>query len=312
MRLALIGATALLILIGHAVAQQRQLQQPRNQPNQQQAAPDNRGTDQVPFVIKELPRQRTDDEKTEAQEKSELDRKLAGYTADLATYTKWLFAATLLLAGLTGGLAIAAFLQMRDARKSIDANVRLANAAETTIRHVERPYVFLGDMKAEYIVATRLFNVLAGEEARGAKNAIEFRHTIKNHGRTPAVVYEIHYAVAFIKFVTAGQVDYPPDAPEYNEHTHRRQIIDVIGANNTTKEQSWTFLSDDITGPFRNIPVIFGLIRYRDTSGRRYESGFGFTWSGDSFQPYNDAYNYDCELPPNAEPPPIPEPPYAA
>jgi hypothetical protein len=121
MRFALIGAIALLILSGYAVAQQRQLQQPRNQPTQQQTAPDNRGTDQVPFVVKELPRERADEERKEAREKSELDRKLTGYTADLATYTQWLFGATLLLALLTGGLAGSAFWQIRDSRAAIKA-----------------------------------------------------------------------------------------------------------------------------------------------------------------------------------------------
>lgn len=110
---ALVFVITLAAVSGNGNAQQRQrtLQQPHNQPSQQQTAPDTRGTESNPVIIKEFPRERAQQEKGEAQEKANLDRKLAGYTGDLAFYTKCLFGATLLLSGLTGVLAYAAYRQ---------------------------------------------------------------------------------------------------------------------------------------------------------------------------------------------------------
>jgi hypothetical protein len=137
--IALIFAVALSVAGGYAEAQQRQrpLNPPSNQTQQQQAAPDNRGTEQVPFVVKETPRERSAEERKETQEKSELDRKLTGYTSDLATYTQLLFVATVLLAILTGALAIAAFSQIREGRRSIKAAEDAAKAAAASATHLE-------------------------------------------------------------------------------------------------------------------------------------------------------------------------------
>ena len=90
MRFALLLAVALIVASGDATAQQRQrtLNRPPNEAQQQQAAPDNRGTDQIPFVVKEIPRERSAEERKEADEKSELDRKLAGYTSDVDVFDK--------------------------------------------------------------------------------------------------------------------------------------------------------------------------------------------------------------------------------
>jgi hypothetical protein len=92
------------------------LNQTQNRESQQQAAPDNHETQQIPLVIKELPRERTPEETRQRQEKAELDRKLTEYTSDLADYTKALFSATVVLAIVTGLLATAAFLQIRAGR----------------------------------------------------------------------------------------------------------------------------------------------------------------------------------------------------
>jgi hypothetical protein len=127
------------------------LDQPIHQTDQQQSSPANQGTDQVPFVVKELPRERSEEEKADAKEKAALDRRLTKYTGNLAGYTKALFVATLILAVMTGALALAAFRQMRDSRKSILAAEAAAKAArdnargtlETVrvLRNAQRPYL---------------------------------------------------------------------------------------------------------------------------------------------------------------------------
>jgi hypothetical protein len=121
------------------------------QTDQQNASADNRGTDQVPFVVKELPRERSEEEKLTHKEKAALDRRLTEYTGNLASYTKALFIGTLALAALTGALAFAAFFQTRDSRKSIAAAETAAKAtrdnAQATLqtvqvlRNAQRPYL---------------------------------------------------------------------------------------------------------------------------------------------------------------------------
>jgi hypothetical protein len=120
-----------------------------------------RGTENNPFVAKIIPGERSEEEKAAIQEKAELDGKLTDYTGDLASYTKCLFVATLLLALLTGALARAAYRQIRESRQSIDATVKLADAAAEHAGHAERAikvteesavrqlraYVFVKEMK---------------------------------------------------------------------------------------------------------------------------------------------------------------------
>jgi len=182
-------------------------------------------------------------------------------------------------------------------------------------RHVERPYVFLGDIKAEYVSPNRLaqlFGVAAIPTDK--KTAIDFKYSLQNHGRMPAVVYEVKHDLGHITYhrgENRGLDSMPPAKPIYNEQG-KQIIIEVIsGLGGKTKEYVWTYYPKERTGPFGHIPVIYGWIRYRDASGRRYKAGFGFTWAGDQFSPYDgEAYNYDIELKPgeDEEPPPIPPP----
>ena len=96
------------------------LGKPNEETNQTNPRYENRGTEENPVFVKEFSRERSQEEAEEAREKSKLDRMLADYTGDLAFYTECLFAATLLLAILTGCLAVAAFRQIKAARDSAD------------------------------------------------------------------------------------------------------------------------------------------------------------------------------------------------
>ena len=69
-----------LAVVPALAQQQPPLNAPPNQPDKQQTAPDRRGTEQVPFVVKEVPRDRSAEDTQQDAEKRELDREVAGYT----------------------------------------------------------------------------------------------------------------------------------------------------------------------------------------------------------------------------------------
>jgi len=264
MRLSLFLALAVIALSGHADAQQRQrLQTPPNQSNQQQAAPDNRGTEQVPLVVKELPRERSTEEHKEAQEKSELDRKLTGYTADLATYTQWLFGASLLLAFLTGGLAVAAFFQMRDSRKSIAASERLANAAVQHAAHADRAIAVAEKSAERQLRAWVLIGPGIKPEIRERNIIIHF--TIRNYGNTPAVLIAAAVGFGIIEDPALGMLE--ENLPG-EESFSRGTIIPPRGFVGQTAELrdievvEWNRFSN-------REPTLYlwGTVRYRDATG---------------------------------------------
>ena len=136
---------ALVLLTGVAFAQS---QQPPAQTGQQNTAQQERGTDKSPVIVKVLPTEKSKDdlarEDAKDEEKLAVEGRLVSLTGDLALYTKLLFVSTAILALITLGLVVVGFLQVRDAKKSIDAAVKSAAAAEksvTYVRNAERPYL---------------------------------------------------------------------------------------------------------------------------------------------------------------------------
>ena len=101
---------------------------------QEQPASENRGSDQIPLIVKIIPPEKTPEEKKHEAKKDKNGRKMA-------TFTEGLFLATSGLALFTGVLAGAAFLQMRQGRRSIIAAERGAAAAERALTVVERAYL---------------------------------------------------------------------------------------------------------------------------------------------------------------------------
>jgi hypothetical protein len=112
-----------------------QLQQPK-QPaaNQQQFAPDQRGTEQSPLVVKTVPEKKAAEDIKREEEKAELDRESVRLTRNLAKYTWLLFLATAALAAGTFALAVVAFFQMREGRKAITAAEDAASAANAAAK----------------------------------------------------------------------------------------------------------------------------------------------------------------------------------
>ena len=90
-----------------------------HQPN-----PEERGTEQVPPIVKVIPTKTTPEVEQREKIKEEHDKRLADYTEAL-------FYATLFLGFATFGLAVVAFFQMRDARKSIAAAVKSADGSDS-------------------------------------------------------------------------------------------------------------------------------------------------------------------------------------
>jgi hypothetical protein len=148
----------LLTVIGistlSAEAQSPSGNQPKNQPQQTQStpAPDLRGTEQQPLVIRTIPSpgdaDKAAEDERERKEKAELDRKLVDFNGDLAFYTK-------ILALLAGIQLTALFLQTyfffdsvkvsksatEAARVSATAAKQTADSADAIGRAQTRAYI---------------------------------------------------------------------------------------------------------------------------------------------------------------------------
>lgn len=182
-----------------------QSQQPPSNTPQQQAAPDERGTDKSPIVVKVMPATKPKEELDSEKARQESDSQLVELTGDLATYTKLLFFATGALVLATGFLVRVGYLQIGDARASIAAAVKSAAAAEKSADAVVsqlRPYIACDAV------------IRLGEEQ-------PLLVTAKNSGQTAAfgfkmqVVSEFPYSgqtrnITDIPAPTTSQCDLPP------------------------------------------------------------------------------------------------------
>jgi hypothetical protein len=134
-----------------------QSKQPSPKAGQQNSAQQERGTDNSPIVVKVLPTEKTKDDLTREdakdKEKTAIDQKLVSLTGDLALYTKLLFVATAVLALITLGLVVTGFLQIRDARETIEATKiaalaaqKSAETAETALLIQHRPIITIAEL----------------------------------------------------------------------------------------------------------------------------------------------------------------------
>jgi hypothetical protein len=92
------------------------------------------GARNIPLTVEVSPTSPSPEAEKREAEKAELDRKTLGYTF-------WLFLATFASAVATIVLSIVAFLQMRDARKAIDAARKAALATEKQVAISEREFI---------------------------------------------------------------------------------------------------------------------------------------------------------------------------
>jgi hypothetical protein len=206
-------------------------------------------------------------------------------------------------------LVITLVLTIRGTKAAITAAraaEQSARFSEITARHVERPYVLIGETELSIIDRALPFMSLIG----GA--GITFHHVFFNRGRTPAVVFEVCYCLDFVRFGDSSPVAIykPPVNPVYGKGSVA-QVMIVIGADGQSPKRPAVLKTEEIYEDRRYgpIPIIYGYVKYRDVAGRRYQAGFGFSWIGSktpasiaasvgqAISPYGDeAYNYDREL----------------
>jgi hypothetical protein len=140
---------ALLLMIASDSQGRTKRSEPQAQPQQTQKtpAPDQRGTEQSPLIIKQIPTETSETERAQKakadEEKAELDRKLVKYNGDLAYYTKVLAVlaafqfAALIVQAIVFGFTLSAN------RKAANAALRQANAMIA----LERPILATQDIK---------------------------------------------------------------------------------------------------------------------------------------------------------------------
>jgi hypothetical protein len=317
---------ALIAVTGSALAadQQHQLltvtpwpppksNQQNNQPNQQQVSPDQRGTHDMPFFVKQLSKEYTEEELHEIYKKAGLDAMVANYTGDLAFYTECLFAATLLLALLTGVLTFAAFRQMREGRDAINAAMDTANHMGASVAHagrsadalegvaasiaantvttqnlLERQQRFSQmQMRAYIFVQTgNIYNVAdpptptpAGQNPPPGAITLPDRGPIVqlavvNSGHTPANNVINHLEVVFREFPLIAPLPEPQVIPP-----HLRSIFSVPPGGKTTKNHVFAILTADQIAALRantSAMYIYGRITYTDIFGIDRETNYRF------------------------------------
>jgi hypothetical protein len=201
---------------------QPQIQTPSANPTQP-PAPDQRGTDQVPFTIKVIPSEtpkdkaeREERERRVKDEKAAIDKRLADdtkrladETGNLATYTRWLDGITVFLF-IAAVVQIALFVwQLRLIRASLDnaneatkaaregakaaqESADVARATSEAAIAFERPYVRVSEIKA----------LIRGVFVDTFPNTVILRNpsatcTIENYGKTPAFIDETQAQLRF-------------------------------------------------------------------------------------------------------------------
>jgi len=208
----------------------------------QLAAPDQRGTDQLPLAVKIQPaadaEKKAAAEAHEREEKSAIDKMLAFETQRIADYTKGLGEFTLglvIVAIFQAGLFVWQLFYMRegvrDARKAAEA----AKATAEYIPRVERAYLTGGGP------------VVVGPDGRF------FRVEVANYGKTPAFVsaFDVHFAT--LAQVQAGPRPVNPSRP----------YDDRLPADNSTKAIDFIAIPP-------GTEVIYGAFWYQDWMKREH------------------------------------------
>jgi hypothetical protein len=118
-------AIALTLLVAPAPDSWGQSRQPPGKTSPQNAAQQERGTENSAVVVKLVPTEQTADElareDARVQERLAIDQRFISLTGDLALSIKLLFLAAGVLTLITLGLVVASFRRVGDARKSIAA-----------------------------------------------------------------------------------------------------------------------------------------------------------------------------------------------
>jgi len=254
---------------------------PLDEPSQkksdlQQPKPDERGTEQIPLVVKIVPAEASPEQKQQDDEKAELDQQSVRNL--IISTNKLLFIGTAILAIATGGLALVAFFQMRNARESIAASVKLADAAVAHAGHAEQ--VRVSEKSAERQLRAYVSAIPNFIAFHPNNNSFSIRYVITNHGQTPA------YQMAGQVTIEVLSYPLPPDwqfltPPETQSRLSRSILFPGQRSPAITKMRQSIGASEIIqvtAGTERRI-FVYGVIRYLDVFDRPQHTRFCYSVS---------------------------------
>jgi hypothetical protein len=284
LRLALVVAAVVAMAPGSTVRAQAPEESQQNRAATQKPSENN-----SPVIRLLIPPKTEEERAREAKERAEkekIDRQIVDLTGNLAFYTELLFAATAVLAVLTGGLVLVGFRQVRDARETIAAAKASAEAAKDSaaaLPRVERAYVFV--------------KIRAGSIGYYGRNGKDFGYTyVKvlffNRGKTPALMKKIR-AVPLI------QESAPEKLPALSETDKELPPGYIISADGNFEMKDIEVVREmvEMAAVENGTKTLFiaGLVEYDDVLGESRETGF--CWQYDQgqdglFRPSHSNLNY--------------------
>jgi hypothetical protein len=228
-------AIALTLLVALAPDSWGQSRQPPGKTSPQNAAQQERGTENSPVVVKVVPTEKTADElareDARVQERLAIDQRFISLTGDLALSIKLLFVAAGVLSLITLGLVVASFRQVGDARKSIAAALDSAAAARGSAE------AFMNAEGAQlYPVVTasnleQIFRLKSGVHEPAMEPSVRMQspsvsYCFKNYGKTPAKLQSIMHNIQFFD---------PPS--QYREmQIEQGRPLEIIGAGEASSD----------------------------------------------------------------------------
>lgn len=209
------------------------------------------------------------------------------YTSPTDTYAQWIAAFSALF---SVGVSIWAVRLVRDTlelnRKATVAAVRSSEIAERMLLDSERPHLFIEDVGAYVPILIEWFDL-----AEDKIPMPEVNYTIKNYGRTPAIVTEIRASARF------GGL---PKVPHYHGgEVHDTERVIAVGGTFTPIQ----FCRTSVTHHMLNemwvsqtyIPgrdpyhfYFYGQITYKSVSGLTDQIGFVY-W----YLPHGQSYHLE-------------------
>jgi hypothetical protein len=251
---------------------------PPSKQNTQTAAPDQRGTDQMPLTVKILPGEKTHaetaKEKYESDEKPSIDRALSTYTGWLAVFTATLFFA----AAIQVGLFYWQLRLIKDAAKDTAATADAAKLNAQGVIDAERARLFIviDDERAFSIIASVADTWDLPEDDARKLGLPPIKYRLKNYGKTPAFIHEIMQSTV-VSSELPREREYTALVPLPVDH--------VLGAGETTVPipeilESITF---EQVAAIRNLSTTFwfyGSVTYEDAFRVRYTLDFVWHFSG--------------------------------
>jgi hypothetical protein len=200
--------------------------------------------------------------------------------------------------------ALAGMRAAKAARTSANAAMTQANIAERSFFDLERPYLFVDSFNGH--LHTQKTALPPGTAAiEGIHTSIgnvvfidlpeyfNSIYTIKNWGRTPAIIYEQQFYVIFAHAL--------PSKVGCKEPIMRGEHI--VGPGEVTTKfplETYHFTADEkqnfINGTERRVMFLFGFIRYKDVFGNKYIRGHAMRYlrrANRFVAQGGDTYNYE-------------------